>query len=96
MSNRFSEKYDGPALAKCRVLGLDPIHAPMGEDHHTDAPLSEEDKQIGDAIAYFLGGLFVDVGPDYFYREMTSVDAWSRVARALRIHGLKITTAPRS
>lgn len=100
MSRRFNEEYDGPALAKCHSLGLHPAFAPMGEDHHTDTPLSDEDKRVGDALAYFLGGLFVDkediMDPNrphkesYFYNEMTSVDAWSRVARALRIHGLKI------
>jgi hypothetical protein len=100
MSNRFSEERHGPALAKCRRFGFDPIHAPMGDDHHTSAPLSEEDKEIGQAIAFFLGGLFIDVegDPDYFYRKMTSNDAWGRVARALRIHGLKIVSRddPRS
>lgn len=97
MSRRFDEQYDGPALAKCHAIGLDPAFAPMGEDHHTDAPFSDEDKEIGEAIAYFLGGLFIDVeyDPDYFYRKMTSEDAWTRVARALRVHGLKIASAPR-
>lgn len=85
------------AMQKCEVLGLRPINEPMGEDHHTDAPFSESDRQIGDALAYFLGTLFADVdGKDstYWYSVRTSIDEWSRVARALRIHGLKIVTEP--
>lgn len=93
MSARFDEEYDGPAMAKCATLGLRPRHRPMGDDHHTDAPFSDDDKQIGDALAYFLGTLFADIdGKDsrYWYYERTSADEWSRVARALRIHGLAI------
>lgn len=91
-----SEKYDRPALDKCEKLGLKPIPYPMGEDHHTDAPFSDNDRAIGDALAYFLGTLFSDVdGKDskYWYYERTSIDEWSRVARALRLHGLKICNA---
>ena len=87
------DKYEMEALARCEVFGLHPKRHPMGDDHHTDAPLSDEDMAIGDALAWFLGGLFVDVEdkPRYMHEEMTSVDVWSRVARALRIHGLRIT-----
>lgn len=73
--------------------GLHPIVDPMGDDHHTDAPLTCVDRVLGDKLAYFLGGIFCDVshlGQEYFYRRMTSVDVWQRVVRALRIHGLKI------
>jgi hypothetical protein len=87
------------AYAKCHDLGLHPIIDPMGDDHHTDVSPSDDDKAVGDAIAYFLGGLFVDKQDDcnmlirnsYWHKEMTSVDVWTRVARALRVHGLRIT-----
>lgn len=96
MSRRFDEAYDGPAMKKCYALGLSPDPCPMGDDHHTDAPFSEEDKKLGDALAYFLGTLFADVDDEhskYWDHERTSIDEWSRVARALRIHGLAITNA---
>jgi hypothetical protein len=79
------------ALDKCAKFGLHPV-PDRSDGHHTDLPFSEEDKQIGEAVAWFLGGLFVDVqdNPHYMNEVMTSVDAWSRVARALRHHGLQI------
>jgi hypothetical protein len=54
---------------------------------------SEQDRKIGDALAYFLGTLFDAADEDWFYTKRTSVDEWTRVARALRIHGLAITDA---
>ncbi len=83
------------AAAKHNLLPLE-----MGDDHHTNAPFNEEDEEVAE-LAYWLGGIFIDkdtrLNPDtalykdsYFYNEMTSHDAWRRVARALRIHGLKI------
>ena len=81
------------AKAKCHLLGLHPLLDPMEDSHHTDASFSDEDKVLGDALAYFLGTLFADVEGEksrYWYYERTSTDEWSRVARALRIHGLKI------
>lgn len=80
------------AMAQCDSLGLHPLYDPMGDEHHTDAPFSDEDKKLGDALAYFLGTLFADVQGEhsrYWYYDRTSVDEWSRVARALRIHGLR-------
>lgn len=87
------DDHDKAALAKCHDLQLHPLCRPRGDNHHTDAAFADEDERIGDAIAYFLGGLFVDVECEdsrYWYNEMTSVDVWRRVARALRIHGLAI------
>lgn len=84
---------DRKAMEKCRALGLSPLRDPMGDDHHTDAFFSAEDKAVGDALAYFLGTLFADVDGEhsrYWYHVRTSIDEWSRVARALRIHGLAI------
>lgn len=95
MSRRYQEEYDGPALRKCEVLGLHPLPFPAGETHHTEVPLTDEDRKIGDALAYFLGKLFEDDSYRYFYYEMTSVDVWTRVARALRFHGLKIADVER-
>ena len=86
------------ACAAMAKHGLSPIDDPLGDNHHTDAPFTQDDMEIGE-LAYWLGGIFVDkegMDPDrpyrdsYFYKEMTSVDVWARVARALRIHGLKI------
>lgn len=88
--------YQKPAMERCEALGLHPQVDPMGDCHHTDVPLNDEDRQIGDALAYFLGTLFADVdgkNSRYWYHEKTSVDEWSRIARALRIHGLKIADA---
>jgi len=81
-----------------RMYWLAPIDHPLGDGHHTDVPFSKEDAELGGALAWFLGGLFVDKNipreaaycDTYFYREMTAEDVWRRVVRALRIHGLKI------
>ena len=91
---RRMDQSTAEALAKCHALGLSPRPEPMGDDHHTEAAFSGSDQAMGDALAYFLGGLFVDVGERYFREEMTSVDAWQRVARALRVHGLVIANDP--
>jgi len=80
---------------------LSPIENPRGEDHHTDAEFTPEDREIAE-LAYWLGGLFIDkenypygtpIEKTYWYNEMTSLDIWARVARALRLHGLKIVNA---
>ena len=81
--------------------GLRPIEAPMGHVHHTDAEFTSEDHEFAE-LAYWLGGLFIDkesygaetpLKDTYWYNEMTSLDVWARVARALRVHGLKIVNA---
>jgi hypothetical protein len=103
MSRKLS-KYDQDALRKCNEFGLHPIPEPIGDDHHTDAPMTVADQEIGDALAYFLGGLFIDKQEincetphkdTYYYNEMTSADVWGRVVRALRIHGLQISDVQR-
>jgi len=73
------------AISDCEDVGIYPAPHPLGDSHHSDEPLSLEDKQIGDAIAYFMGDLFIDS------KTMSPVEMWSRVARALRIHELKIS-----
>ena len=79
--------------SECNALGLHPKRHPLGNSHHTDVEPSEQDRKIGDALAYFLGTLFDAADEDWFYTKRTSVDEWTRVARALRIHGLAITDA---
>lgn len=83
---------------------LRPIEEPMGDDHHTDAAFTSEDEEVAE-LAFWLGGIFVDVeehDPEkplkesYWYRVMTSHDQWKRIARALRVHGLKIVTIEKS
>lgn len=91
---RRENEYDAEARARCDALGVRPLAWPLGDGHHCDVPFSEEDKRVGQALAYFLGTLFSDVdgeGSPYWYYQRTSRDEWSRVARALRIHGLKIS-----
>lgn len=90
MTRRFHERYDGPHLEKCRALGLNLDPFPYGDSHHTDFDATAEDNAIGNALAYFLGSLFPDESPRYFYEERTSVDEWVRIARALRLHGLRM------
>lgn len=86
------------AMAK---LGLHPLECPTGEDHHTDMPFTRADEDVAE-LAYWLGGLFIDkehyaldtpIKDTYWYNEMSSLDIWKRVGRALRIHGLKIVDA---
>jgi hypothetical protein len=76
-------------------LGLHPLYRPNSDDsHHTDQAMTKHDHQVGEHLAFYLGTLFSDVNWDtYFRTEMTSADLWSRVARALRVHGLKVVDA---
>jgi hypothetical protein len=80
------------AFEKCLKFGLHPADHPLDDGHHTDVPFTKEDKELGDALSYFLGTLFADVDgdPKYWYCKRTAIDEWCRVARALRIHGLAI------
>jgi hypothetical protein len=87
------EKYARAAMKKHQLF---PLEKPMGDGHHTDAKFTREDEEIGE-LAYWLGHLFADKD-NYFpgtkttwYLETSSSDIWMRVARALRVHGLKIT-----
>jgi hypothetical protein len=80
-----------------KVGSINPLDHPLGDGHHTEMPFTQEDRAIGDRLAHFLGTLFADVGGKnsrYWYYERTSVDEWSRVVRALRIHGLCIVDDP--
>lgn len=59
---------------------------PRGDLHHSEVALTEEDKALGDDLAYAMGDLWID-------ENMAPVWQWARVARALRFHGLKIVEA---
>lgn len=74
---------------------LTPLKNPLGDGHHTDEPFTAEDTYVGDRLAYFMGTLEnhfdnADKLWQWWYRERTSVSEWMAVARALRIHGLRI------
>ena len=78
--------------------GLRPLDGPWEGMHHTDVNFTKEDREVG-CLAYWLGDLFLDKENDdpdtklketYWYKEMNPLDTWTRVARALRLHGLKI------
>jgi hypothetical protein len=74
-------------------MKLHPIRDPLGDcAHHTDVPMTAEDRSAGDLLARNLGTLFADHQQPcscWFYTGMTT-EEWSRVVRALRIHGLRI------
>lgn len=61
-----------------------PLHRPLGPMHHREMPFTEEDKQLGDDLAWFMGTLGWPEAP---------VEQWRRVVKALRYHGIKITNA---
>ena len=99
---RIIDDLDKEAINKCKVLGFSPKVRPLGKGgHHSDMPILKQDKVAGEALAYFLGTMWNDISDSmtynwkedlcqYWYFKRTSVDEWSRVARALRIHGLCI------
>lgn len=70
---------------------LKPLDDPLGDvSHHTDMPFLDSDTAIGDKLAWYMGDLFL-----YSETQAPTVQ-WSTVAKALRIHGLKIVTVPRT
>ena len=85
----------GRCMDSCRYLHFTPAHEPTGDTHHTEIPLTGQDRAVADRLAHSMGTLqddFHDADSlwQWWYRERTSVDEWARVARALRIHGLMI------
>lgn len=82
-----------PAVdALLEAKGIRPLDCPNGDEHHTERPFTEEDNDLGH-IAHYLGTLSNDENGDNFaFGELSSWDQWRRVARALRIHGLRIAT----
>jgi hypothetical protein len=80
-----------------KAIGLHPKEDPCGEDgHHTEEPFTSEDEKVAE-LAYYLGTIF-DYGhecPDCPCMKTSSIELWKRIARALRVHGLKIIDIPR-
>lgn len=68
--------------------GFNPLDRPLGDSHHTDVPMIEADKAIGQKLSWYLGDLFLNSRTD------SPREQWQRVARALRLHGLTIVEAP--
>ena len=59
---------------------------PIGPDmHFTEVTTSMQDKLAGDALAYVIGDLFID------FNDLAPTEQWTRVAKALRVHGFKIS-----
>ena len=82
---------------KLPQVGINPVSHPLGENgFHTEKPFLESDRKIGEVCGWYMGDIFSDIDhhSDFMYREMTSQDTWTRIARALRIHGLKIVDDP--
>lgn len=79
-------------------ISIQPIKNPNGDQHHTEIEFQPGDVVVGSTLAHDLGGLFIDKrsNPDrphresYYWNEMSSFDVWTRVARALRFHGLTV------
>ena len=92
--------YSASELKKARdryePTGIHPINSPLCSGHHTEVPFSDDDKMLGDVLGWYMGGLFIDVedDPQFMDKRMTSQDTWTRVARALRIHGLRLVDDP--
>lgn len=58
--------------------------APCRHTHHSDFHITEEDKMVGDALAYIMGDTFIN------FQHKSPVWQWSVIAKALRIHGVKL------
>lgn len=54
----------------------------IGDAYYADYPEQPEDCEIGNELAYTIGGL--NLSP------YSAAEEWTRVAKALRVHKLKI------
>lgn len=97
----MKSKTEREARAAMKKHRLRPIKEPLGLDGHTDAKFTQSDRELGE-LSYWAGDLFTDkrnyppdtpVRDTYWHNEMTSFDLWMRIARAIRVHGLKIVDA---
>jgi hypothetical protein len=91
----YSKQYLEEARKRFADTGIHPAH--RGESrHNTEFPLTTSDNNMGEVLGWYMGNIFSDVrsDSDFMYRRMTSLDTWARVARALRLHGLKIVDDP--
>ena len=53
--------------------------------HASNYSFSNQDKIAGDTMAWFAGDLYIDS------MKESPVEQWQKVARALRVHGVKIS-----
>ncbi len=58
------------------------------EDHFSDTSPSDEDRVLGDHLAYFIGDTFIEC------MTQSPVKQWATIVHALRFHGLRITESP--
>jgi hypothetical protein len=80
MEGGVMAKYSHDTEATADIEPLDNLRG----DHHTDEPMRREDEEIGDKLSWYMGDLFIDS------HRHSPREQWQRVARALRIHGLRI------
>jgi len=55
-----------------------------GDSHFNDFALTQEDRDIGEELAEAIGDTFI------CFEDLTPLQQWIRIAKALRIHGLQI------
>jgi hypothetical protein len=68
-----------------KALDFEPLERPeQWANGHTDEAFIEDDARVGDALAWAMGEL------DPMDRVRTPREQWRNVARALRVHGLRI------
>ena len=95
MSDRISDN-DISKWERLEKFGLHkrPLHSPLGDVHHCDVDLIPEDVELGELLAWFMGTLSNGRPRHpqcYCHNSLTSVEEWSRVVRAIRIHGMKLS-----
>lgn len=54
------------------------------EEHFSDMPSSDEDRALGDHLAYSIGDTFIEC------LTQSPVKQWTAIVHALRFHGLRI------
>lgn len=62
----------------------------LGDAHFNDAETTKEDKKLGGELANVIGDTFIC---STHKNGMSSSEQWFRIAKALRVHGLKIVEA---
>ena len=74
-------------MAKAIALGIHPI---VSRVITCDVQPTTEDKELGDAVAWFAGDTFITAW------DQSPSDQWANIVKILRIHGLTITDGPAS
>ena len=83
MTTKLSEEELPPP--DCSVF-LSGAFGDIPEDAHaSNYSFSNQDKIAGDTMAWFAGDLYIDS------MKESPVEQWQKVARALRVHGVKIS-----